>query len=151
MVAITIGAKTDKYVIHDNAVLANSTNFWGIKTGSATNNDPLGNIFQSSIAVESSIITKAFSLVGNIWRISGIRLSTTDYDTVKGFVDTYESNDNLLYLTITNEDGTNLATKGSNAAPATQTIFKGKLGFLIVNEILSRGVVVSTSMVYATG
>jgi hypothetical protein len=134
MVVTNIGTSTWLMVVSDNATPANGTYAWYFN-GTAKRIEPLKELTASlpeGEAAGSVIKQKVFSLTGLKYVLTTTIQNQTDYTNMRKAIDTWEAGGTggtLLYLSIKNEwsGASNLAVKGTEAAPTTQGQFTGKL------------------------
>lgn len=131
---INIGDTNSKIIISDNATPNNGTYAWYLtpdeSAGPPMSMEALRAVPRGNVSsIDSHTIIPGFFLE-EVYTLSDIIRNATDYNSLLDAKDYWKQNKNLLYLSLKNEWGVNLATTGSASNPTTQTQLTGVLNSL---------------------
>jgi hypothetical protein len=148
-----IGNTSALTVISDNQTPSSGEYAWYCVDVSGMGNEPRAPIASTDLAAETNIKEKVFDLGGVYKIVEEPITSAADFDNLRDALDYWDANNSLLYLSVKNSWGVNLATRSTLAdaasAPITQNIYQGKL-FNFRWRVKAEEVVVSIEFHYTT-
>jgi len=132
MAVIAIGdITTAKTIISDHDTPASGVYAWGITAEQQVGAEPRAPIINLEFAAEVNLKEKFFDLTST-FRITNAHITSATYwDRLKDALDYWDAHDTRLYLSVKNEWGVDLATRGtksdSSDTTITQVKYRGKL------------------------